>query len=137
MSETSKTPLILGLIGGVIGFLISIGLLAFGAAAQGLASGLGSASALKDANSISFLAGMGALWSVIGVIGAVVSITSRRSIAILSGVIMLISAFGGLLVDSIGIFYGLSFILLLIAGIMAMRKKHVHAKSVSNGGISP
>ena len=137
MSETSKTPLILGLIGGVIGFLISIAFLATGAALQGLATGLGSSSALKDANSISFLAGMGALWSVIGVIGAVVSLTSKRSIAIVSGVIMLISAFGGLLVDSIGIFYVLSFILLLIAGIMAMRKKHVHAKPVSKGEISP
>ena len=66
-------------------------------------------------NSISFRAGMGALWSVIGVIGAVVSLASKRSIAIVAGVIMLISAFGGLLTDSISIFYGLSFILLLIA----------------------
>lgn len=137
MSETSKTPFILGLIGGVIGFLISIAFLAAGAAFQGLATGLGSTSALKDANSISFLAGMGVLWSVIGVIGAVVSLASRRSLAIVAGIIMLISAFGGLLVDSIGLFYGLSFILLLIAGIMAFRKKHIHPKQVSTGGSSP
>ena len=68
---------------------------------------------------MSFLAGMGALWSLIGVIGAVVSLASRRSITIVAGVIMLISAFGGLFADSIGFFYGLSFMLLLIAGIMA------------------
>lgn len=134
MTETSKVPFILGLVGGVIGFLISIAFVATGAALQGLATGIGSSSALKDANSISFLAGMGALWSVIGIIGAVVSLTSRRSIAIVSGVIMLISAFGGLLVDSIGFFYGLSFILLLIAGIMAFRKKHIRANAVSSGG---
>ncbi len=126
----------MGLIGGVIGFLIRMAFLAASAAFQGLATCLGSSSALKEANSISFLAGMGALWSVIGVIGAVVSLASRRSIAIVAGVIMLISAFGGLLVDSIGYFYGLSFILLLIAGIMAFRKKHVHAKPGNNGGTS-
>ncbi len=92
---------------------------------------------MTHANSISFLAGMGALWSLIGVIGAVVSLASRRSIAIAAGVIMLISAFGGLLADSISIFYGLSFMLLLTAGIMAFRKKHVHAKPGSSGDISP
>ena len=45
MGETSKTPFILGLIGGVIGFLISIAFLAAGAAFHGLATGPGSASA--------------------------------------------------------------------------------------------
>ncbi len=84
----------MGLIGGVTGFLIGIAFLAAGAAFQGLATGLGSASALKDSNSRSLLAGMGAMLSVIGVIGAVASLASRRSIAIVAGVIMLISAFG-------------------------------------------
>jgi hypothetical protein len=119
------------LVGAVIGFLISILLLAAGDAFQGLASGLGSASALKDANSISFLAGMGALWSVIGVTGALLSLVAKRPVAIIAGIIMLISAFGGLLVDSIGIFFVLSFILLLIAGIMCFRKKHIQQKAVS------
>ena len=45
---------------------------------------------------------------------------------------MLISALGGLLVDIIVYFYGLSFMLPLIVGIMAFRKKHVLAKPVSN-----
>jgi len=58
INEVIKTSFILGLVGAVIGFLISILLLAAGAPFHGLASGLGSASALKDANSISFLAGI-------------------------------------------------------------------------------
>lgn len=125
MSETSKTPFILGLIGGIIGFLISIALVGLGATFQGIGSGLGSASVTKDANSITFLAGMGVLWSIIGVIGASISLSAKRSVSVVAGVIMLVSAFGGLLGDSIGVFYGLSFILLLIAAILAFIKKGV------------
>lgn len=123
MSETSKAPFILGLIGGIIGFLVSIGFVALGAAFQGIDSGLGSTSGVNAANSISFLAEMGVLWSIIGVIGAAISLSAKRSISAVAGVVMLISAFGGLLGDSIGVFYGLSFILLLIAAILAFRKK--------------
>jgi len=125
MGETSKTPFILGLIGGIIGFLISIGLVALGAAFKGIDSGLGSTSGVSAANSITFLAGMGVLWSIIGVIGASISLSARRSVSVVAGIVMLVSAFGGLLVDSIGLFYALSFILLLIAAILAFRKKGV------------
>ena len=116
----------MGLTRGVIGFLISIALLA-----------TGTASPLKDANSISFLAGNGAQWSVIGLIGSVLSLASKRYIAIVDGVDILISAFGLLLFNSVGIFYGLSFTLLLIAGIMAFRSKHIEAKPINKGDIKP
>lgn len=123
MRETSKAPMILGLIGGIIGFLISIGLMFTGAALQGFATGLGSSSAANDAASITMMAGMGALWSIIGIIGAAISISTKRSVSAVAGLIMLIGAFGGLLGDSIGVFFGLSFILLLIGAIMAFMKK--------------
>ena len=133
IGKKSKTPFILGLIGGVIGFLVSIAFIGLGAAFQGIGSGLGSSSLTKDANSITFLAGMGVLWSIIGIIGASISLSSKRSVSVVAGIIMLISAFGGLLVDSIGIFYGLSFILFLIAAILAFRTKAAKSSHTITG----
>jgi hypothetical protein len=98
---------ILGLIGGIIGFLAGAFAIMFG--------GLASAFAVKGASDIVGL-GMGAiLFSIIGIIGAAI-VKSRTKIA---GYLMIISAIGGLI--CISAFYILSFILLIIAGIMAVR----------------
>ncbi len=125
MSQVSKTPFILGLTGGILGFFISIALVDIGDIIHGIVSGVGSASEVSAANTISFLAGMGVLWSIIGIIGASLSLEANRSVTVTSGIIMLMSAFGGLLGYSIGTAFFPSFILLLMGGIMALRKSHI------------
>ena len=111
--KTGGKPLtvefILGLIGGIIGFL------AGGVAI--IVGSLGSAFALSGASDVIGL-GVGAIiFSIIGIIGAAI-VKSKTKIA---GYLMIISAIGGLI--CISAFYILSFILLIIAGIMAVRYK--------------
>ncbi|MCX5799089.1 MAG: hypothetical protein NTU90_05950 [Proteobacteria bacterium] len=99
----------LGLIGGIIGFLAGFVAIMIGS--------LGSAYALTGASDIIGL-GFGAIiFSIIGIIGAAI-VKSKTKIA---GYLMIISAIGGLICISAA--YVLSFILLIIAGIMAVRHK--------------
>lgn len=111
--KTGGKPLtvefILGLIGGIIGFLAGFVAIMIGS--------LGSAYALTGASDIIGL-GFGAIiFSIIGIIGAAI-VKSKTKIA---GYLMIISAIGGLICISAA--YVLSFILLIIAGIMAVRHK--------------
>jgi hypothetical protein len=111
--KTGGKPLtvefILGLIGGIIGFLAGVVAIVVGS--------LGSAFALKGASDIIGL-GLGAIiFSIIGIIGAAIVKSKTKT----SGYLMIISAIGGLI--CISGFYILSFILLIIAGIMAVRHK--------------
>ena len=111
--KTGGKPLtvefILGLFGGIIGFLAGVAAIVFGS--------LGSAFAVKGASDIIGL-GMGAIvFSIIGIIGAAIVKSKTKT----AGYLMIISAIGGLI--CISGFYILSFILLIIAGIMAVRHK--------------
>jgi hypothetical protein len=111
--KTGGKPLtvefILGLLGGIIGFLAGFVAIAVGS--------LGSAFAVNGASTVVGL-GLGAIvFSIIGIIGAAI-VKSKTKLA---GYLMIISAIGGLI--CISAFYILSFILLIIAGIMAVRYK--------------
>jgi Protein of unknown function (DUF4064)/zinc-ribbon domain len=101
---------ILGLIGGILGFLVGLAEIAFGS--------LGTAFAVQGSSNIIGL-GFGAIiFSIIGIVGAAI-VKNHTKIA---GYLMIISAIGGLICASI--FYILSFILLIIGGIMAVRYKN-------------
>lgn len=111
--KTGGKPLtvefVLGLFGGIIGFLAGSVAIIVGS--------LGSAFAAKGASDIIGL-GFGAIiFSIIGIIGAA-TVKSKTKIA---GYLMIISAIGGLI--CISAFYILSFILLIVAGIMAVIHK--------------
>ena len=109
--ESGGKPLtvefILGLIGGLIGFFAGIAALVIG--------GLASAFSVDGGSNIIGL-GFGAIiFSIVGIVGAAI-VKSKTKIA---GYLMIISAIGGLI--CISAFYILSFILLIIGGIMAVR----------------
>ena len=103
------TEFVLGLIGGIFGFIGAIIALAIG--------GLGNAFGAEGASTISSLGWLAIVFSILGIVGCVVV----RSKSKLGGVFMLISAIGGLI--SISFFYALSFVLLLLAGLMGIFKK--------------
>ncbi len=107
--EKSRTlELVLGLLGGIFGF--------FGAI---FALGVGSLGAAFGASGASDIIGLGfaaIIFSIIGIIGAVIVKSKTKA----AGWLMIVSAFGGLI--SISFAYLLSFILLLIGGIMALKK---------------
>ncbi|MDD5457757.1 MAG: DUF4064 domain-containing protein [Candidatus Margulisbacteria bacterium] len=107
--EKSRTvELVLGLLGGIFGFFGALFAIGIG----GLAGAFG-ASGASDVVGLGFVA---IIFSIIGIIGAV-SVKSKSKTA---GWLMIISAFGGLI--SISMAFLLPFILLLIGGIMALRK---------------
>lgn len=108
---------ILGLIGGILGFLAAMAALALGALAGGLGAAIDSEEAMQSGAFVITLGFAAIVFSIIGIIGAAL-VKSKPKV---SGVLMLVSAFGGLF--SISMFYSLSFILLLIAGLMAILKK--------------
>lgn len=100
---------ILGLLGGVLGFFAGIAAIGVGA--------FGSAFSVQGASSIIGL-GVGAvIFSIIGIVGAAIVKTNTKN----AGYLMIISAIGGLI--CISAFYILSFILLIIGGVMAVRHK--------------
>jgi hypothetical protein len=108
-SEKSRTvELVLGLLGGIFGFFGALFAIGIG----GLAGAFG-ASGASDVIGLGFAA---IIFSIIGIVGAV-SVKSKTKTA---GWLMIISAFGGLI--SISMAFLLPFILLLIGGIMALRK---------------
>ena len=104
------TEFVLGLLGGIFGFFAAILALTFG--------GLGGAFGAEGASTIVGLGWSAMAFSILGIIGSVVV----KSKAKVGGGIMIVSAVGG--VVSISMFYILSFILLLIAGIMGVFKKN-------------
>ncbi|GAB6284791.1 MAG: hypothetical protein STSR0009_09910 [Methanoregula sp.] len=100
---------ILGLIGGIIGFFAGVAAIGIGA--------LGSAFSAQGASSLIGL-GIGAIiFSIIGIVGAAIVKSNTKN----AGYLMIISAIGGLI--CISAFYILSFILLIIGGVMAVRHK--------------
>jgi hypothetical protein len=103
------TEFILGLIGGIFGFIGAIIALAIGA--------VGSALGGEGASTISSLGWLAIVFSILGIVGCAVVKNKPR----LGGIFMLVSAIGGLI--SISFFYALSFVLLLIAGLMGIFKK--------------
>lgn len=107
--EKSRTvELVLGLLGGIFGFFGALFAIGIG----GLAGAFG-ASGASDVIGLGFAA---IIFSIIGIIGAVIVKSKTKA----AGWLMIISAFGGLI--SISFAYLLSFILLLIGGIMALKK---------------
>jgi chromate transport protein ChrA len=108
---------VMGLIGGIFGFLAAIVATVLG----GLAASLGEAFESDEASSSgSFFIALGVsaiIFSIIGIAGAALVKGKPK----LGGTLMIVSAIGGLI--SISLFYSLSFILLLIAGLMGVLKK--------------
>jgi hypothetical protein len=100
---------ILGLLGGIIGFFAGVAAIVIGS--------LGSAFAVNGASSIVGLGLLALVFSIIGIIGAAIVKSKTKT----AGYLMIISAIGGLF--CISAFYILSFILLIIAGVMAVRHK--------------
>lgn len=103
------TEFVLGLLGGIFGF--------FGAIFALFIGGIGGAFGASGASTIVGLGWAAILFSIFGIVGAVFVKSKTK----LGGWLMLISAIGGVI--SISFAYLLSFILLLIAGLMALLKK--------------
>ena len=100
---------VLGLIGGILGFFGAIFALAVG----GIAGAFGA----ESASMVSNLGWSAILFSILGIVGAALVKSKTK----LGGWFMIISAVGGVI--SISFAYALSFILLVIAGLMAVIKK--------------
>jgi len=108
------TEFVLGLLGGIFGFIAAVIALAIG--------GVGGALGASGASTISTLAGVAILFAILGIVGSAIV----KSKAKLGGTFMLVSAIGGLI--CISFFYLLSFVLLLIAGLMGLIKKDKHGE---------
>ncbi len=100
---------VLGLIGGIFGIIVAIIVLTMG--------GLGGALGAEGAATVSTHGWFVMLFGVIGIVGA--SLVNSWTIG--AGIFMLVSAIGGLI--SASLFYILPFILLIIAGLMALLRK--------------
>ncbi len=103
------TEFVLGLLGGIFGFIGSFIALAVG--------GLGGAFGADGASTITSLGWVAILFSILAIIGSVVVKHKSK----LGGAFMLIAGIGGLI--CISAFYILPFILLLIAGLRGLIKK--------------
>lgn len=112
---------VLGLIGGILGFFAAIAAILLG----GLGAAIGEAVENQEtASSGSFIILLGfaaIIFSIVGIVGAALVKGKPK----LGGALMLVSAIGGLI--SISWFYSLSFILLLIGGLMGILKKNTEA----------
>ncbi|SFB21617.1 Protein of unknown function [Lentibacillus halodurans] len=103
------TEFVLGLIGGILGFFAAI-----------IALFIGGVDAAFSERGTSTLTGLGwsaFLFSGMAIVGSVVV----RSKAKVGGILLIVSAIGGLI--SISMFYLISFILIGIAGLMGIFKK--------------
>ena len=103
------TEFVLGLLGGIFGFIGSFIALAVG--------GIGGAFGASGASTISGLGWLALLFSILAIVGSVV-VKHRPK---LGGTFMLIAGIGGLI--SISMFFILPFVLLLIAGLMGLIRK--------------
>ena len=103
------TEFVLGLIGGIFGFFGAIFALFFGAAGAALGG--------EGAEGIMGLGLVALLFAILGIVGAAFVKSKTK----LGGWFMIISAIGGVICVSFA--YALSFVLLIIAGLMAVIKK--------------
>lgn len=102
-------PFLLGLFGGLIGIFAAILALGVG--------GLGSVFGAEGASEVISL-GLGAFaFSLLGIVGAAIVNYKTK----LAGWLMIIAAVGGLI--SISAFYIVSFVLLLLGGILTLKSK--------------
>lgn len=108
---------VLGLIGGIFGFLAAIVAIILGGLAAGIGEAFESQETASSGSLVIVLGFSAIIFSIIGIVGAALVKGKPK----LGGGLMLASAFGGLI--SISLFYSLSFILLLIAGLMGVLKK--------------
>ena len=105
-----NTEFTMGLIGGIIGFI--------GAIIALLVGGVGAALGATEAGTkIIILGWFGILFAIVGIVGAALVKHWTKG----SGILMIVSAIGGIICVSFA--YLLSFILLMIAGLMAVFKK--------------
>lgn len=108
---------VLGLVGGIFGFLAALAAIVIG----GLAASFGEAFESQETGSLGssvILLGFAAIvFSIIGIAGAALVKGKPK----LGGTLMIVSAIGGLI--SISWFYSLSFILLIIGGLMGVLSK--------------
>lgn len=107
--EKRTVEFTLGILGGIFGFLGAGFILFFGS----IYSSLGG----KDASILVSSGWAAVLFAILGITGAALV----KNKAKLGGAFMIISAIGGII--SISFMYALSFVLLLIAGIMAILRK--------------
>ncbi len=98
--------LILGIIGGLAGLVGGILALTVG--------GLGGAFGAHGAHLVTHLGGWAIVFSLVGIIGGALAMGPSK----IAGIMMLISAIGGLI--SISMFYVIAFVLLLVGGILAL-----------------
>jgi hypothetical protein len=108
--KSITVELVLGLLGGIFGFFGAVFAIGIG----GLAGAFG-ASGASEVVGLGFAA---IVFSIIGIIGGVLAKSKTKTRT--AGWLMIISAFGGLI--SISFAFLLPFILLLIGGILALRK---------------
>ncbi|ASS76210.1 hypothetical protein CIG75_15520 [Tumebacillus algifaecis] len=99
----------LGLAGGILGILFALAGVFFGEVAQSLA--------VEEGGLVAGLSWIALLFSVLGIIGAVLV----RKKTVLASILMLVAAIGGFV--CISFFYILPGILLIIAGIMGLVRK--------------
>lgn len=107
MSRTGE--MILGILGGAFGILAALFV--------GFVGGLGEAFGAFEYEEFYQRAGAGLLLGVLAIIGGAIVNKNNKA----SSVLMLISAIFGLV--ALGLFWSLSFILLLVGGILALRSK--------------
>ena len=98
--------LILGLIGGIAGII--------GAFLALFVGGLGQAFGAEGAKLVTGLAGLAFPFALLGIVGGAMALAKPKA----AGIMMLISAIGGLIAISVG--YILAFILLLVGGILSL-----------------
>lgn len=107
MSRTGE--MVLGILGGVFGILAALFV--------GFVGGLGEAVGGFGYEEFYQRATAGLLLGVLAIIGGAIVNKNNKA----SGGLMLLSAIGGLF--ALGLFWSLSFILLLVGGILALRSK--------------
>jgi hypothetical protein len=103
------TEFVLGLLGGIFGFI--------GAIIAMFIGGIGSVLGAEDASTVIGLGWLAILFAIIGIVGAALVRNKTK----LGGWFMIVSAVGGVISVSFG--YALAFVLLIIAGLMAVIKK--------------
>lgn len=101
------TEFVLGLIGGIFGFGGAVFAVMFGAVDE----------AVSGSSEISNLGWAAMLFSVLAIVGAILVKSKPK----LGGILMLVSGIGGFI--SIFVFYILSAVLLVIAGLMGVLRK--------------
>ncbi|MDI6892792.1 MAG: DUF4064 domain-containing protein [Actinomycetota bacterium] len=107
--EKRTVEFVLGILGGTLGFLGAGFVLFFGSVYSSFGG--------KDASTLVSLGWAAILFAILGITGAALVKSKTK----LGGWLMLASAIGGII--SISFMYALPFVLLIIAGLMAIIKK--------------